>query len=170
MLINNGIGVVNLTGKCAAWYNWYIVCRAGRTNLKTQLKAKLLIDAIESARQGLYLEATTMFRQSGVLPGEQVSDTDNLAYAFYRCALMHQSTLNESCAIRHLETSLKFPRLPQPLRMLIQQRLTLIRKGLNAKTREFDKAIEGQFEKTSSEIDVRGEFLKRYSLNQANRN
>ncbi len=139
------------------------------SRLKVHREAKLLEEAIESAIQGRYADAAGMFGQSGVLPGQKVLHANHLAYAFYRCALTHQSDLNESRAIGDLVTALQFPGLPHPLRSLIQLRLTVIRKGSRPETRKLDDAIADRFARPASDVELRGEFLRRFGLSSANR-
>ena len=141
----------------------------GPSSLKSQLAAKLLEEAVESARQGRHVDAADMFDQSGVLPGEHLTHADDLAYAFYRRALTHQSNLDRSRAVGDLETALQFPGLRRPLRSLIQQRLSLIQKEVSAETRKLEEAIAGQFERSSSSVELRAKFLQRFGLSQANR-
>ncbi|MCY4440696.1 MAG: phosphoribosyltransferase [Deltaproteobacteria bacterium] len=141
----------------------------GLSSLGTRLKAKHLEEAIESARQGDYLEAAAKFGQSGVSPGQQLLHTKDLAYAFYKRALTHQSDMNKWRAIADLETALQFPSLPRSLRSLVQQRLTVVRKGSDVEIRKFDEAIAQQFDRRASDIELRGEFLRQFGLSQANR-
>lgn len=142
----------------------------GLSSLKTQLTAKLLEEATKSARQGHYLDAAAKFGQSGARPGEQLLHANYLAYAFYRRALTHQSELDETRAIGDLETARQFPGLTRPLRSLIQQRLTTIQKGPDIEIRMFDKAIAEQFDRMPTDVELRGEFLRRFGLSQAKRN
>ena len=142
---------------------------AGLSSLKAQWQDKLLDDAVRLAREGHHLAAAETFDRSGVLPGQQAKHANDLAYAFYRRALTHQSDLDESGAIRDLEGALRFPSLPRPLMSLIHTRLTVIQKGAGAEVREFDAAIAERFEKPPSEVELRGMFLQRFSLNQAMR-
>ena len=51
----------------------------GISSLKAQLAAKLLEEAVESARQGRHVDAAAMFDQSGVLPGEHPTHAEDLA-------------------------------------------------------------------------------------------
>ena len=139
------------------------------SSLGLQLKARLLQEAVESARRGRHLVATARFDQSGVQPGEQSEHADNLAYAFYRRALSYQSDQDESRATGDLEKARQFPGVPVQLRSLIQQRLTAIQKGPHPEIRKFDKAIAGRFDRPPSVVELRGEFLNRYGLSQANR-
>lgn len=139
------------------------------SGLKAQWQGKLLDEAVRLARQGHHLDAAETFDRSGALPGQQTKHADDLAYALYRRALTHQSDMDESGAIRDLETALRFPGLPRRLWSLIHTRLTVIQKGAGAEVREFDAAIAARFEKPPSEVDLRGMFLLRFSLNQANR-
>ena len=141
----------------------------GPSSLRAQLAAKLLEEAVESARQGRHEDAAAMFGQSGVLPGEQAKHADDLAHAFYRRALTHQCNLDESRAIGDLQTALQFPSLRRPLRSLIQQRLTVIQKEVSAQTRKLEEAIAGQFERPPSRVELRAKFLQRFGLSQANR-
>ena len=141
----------------------------GLSSLGGQLKAKHLEEAIETARQGDYLEAAAKFGQSGVQPGQQSLQAENLAYAFYKRALTGQSEMDKSRAIADLETALQFPGLPRLLRSLIQQRLTVVRKGSDAEIRKLDEAIAQRFDRRASDVDLRGEFLRRFGLSQANR-
>ena len=139
------------------------------SDLKVQLQGKLLEEAVRVARKGQHLDATETFDRSGALPEQQSKHADDLAYAFYRRALTHQSDLDVSSAIRDLQTALRFPSLPRGLRSLILSRLTVIQKGASADVRKFDAAIAGRFERSPSEIELRGLFLQRFSLNQAMR-
>ena len=139
----------------------------GLSSLGAQLKAKLLEEAIESVRQGDYLDAATKFSQSSVLPGQQFLHAEELAYAFYERALTYQSDMDEARAIADLETALQFPSLPRLLRSLIQQRLTIIKKEPDEEIMKFDEAIAGQFERLASDIELRDEFLRRFGLSQA---
>ena len=134
-----------------------------------QLEARLLGDAVELARRGDYLESATRFAQSGVLPGDQVQHASELAFAFYRSALSHQSDLAVPRAIGNLETARQFPNLPRPLWSLIQQRLTAIQKEPDAEHRKFEEAVAGRFDSRASEVDLRGEFLNRYGFSRASR-
>ena len=142
----------------------------GLSSLKAQLTAKLLEEATKSARQGHYLDATAKFGQSGARPGEQLLHASYLAYAFYRRALTHQSELDETRAIEDLETARQFPGLSRPLRSLIQQRLTTIQKEPDIEIRRFDRALAEQFDRTPTDVELRGEFLRRFGLSQAKRN
>lgn len=141
----------------------------GLSGLGAQLKAKLLREAIESARQGDYLDAAAKFGQSSVLPGQQLLHAEDLAYAFYQRALTHQSDIDEARAIADLKTARQFPSLPRPLRSLIQQRLTVIQREPDVEIRRFDEAIAGRFDRRASDVELRGEFLRRFGLSQANR-
>ena len=141
----------------------------GLSSLGARLKDKHLEEAIESVRQGDYLEAAAKFGQSGVLPGQQSLHAEDLAYAFYRRALTHQSDMDASRAIADLKTARQFPSLPRPLRLLIQQRLTVIQKEPDVEIRRFDEALAGRFDRRASEVELRGEFLQRFGLSQANR-
>ena len=71
----------------------------GLSSLKAQLAAKLLEEAVESAKKGRHMDAAAMFDQSGVLPGEHLTHAGDLAYAFYRRALTHRSNLDGSQGI-----------------------------------------------------------------------
>ena len=142
----------------------------GLSSLKAQLTAKLLEEATKSARQGHYLDAAAKFGQSGARPGEQLLNANYLAYAFYRSALTHQSDLDATRAIGDLQTARQFPGLTRPLRSLIQQRLTTIQKEPDIEIRRFDKAIAEQFDRTPTDVELRGEFLRRFGLSQAKRN
>ena len=141
----------------------------GPSSLKAQLTAKLLEEAVESAKHGRYAVAAAMFGQSGVLPGERATDANDLAYAFYRRALTHQSNLDEVGAIRDLQTALQFPGLRRPLRSLIQQRMTVIQQEASAETRKLEAAIAGQFDRPPSSVELRAKFLERFGLSQPNR-
>ena len=141
----------------------------GLSSLALQLKAKLLEEAVELARRGQHLEATARFDQSRVRPGEQSEQGSDLAYSYYRRALCHQKDQDEFRAIADLEKARQFPGISTPLRLLIQQRLTAIQSGAHADTLKFDEAIAGRFERPPSAVDLRGEFLKKYRLSQANR-
>lgn len=138
-------------------------------NIKAQLQAKLRDEAVNMATKSKFLEATKMFDQSGTLPGEQVKHTDILAYAFYRRALFQQSNQNENQAINDLETAHKFPGVPQPLRSLIQQRLTIIRKESIPDSRKLDEAIEWRFERSSYNVKLLNKFFQRFGLSSATR-
>ena len=141
----------------------------GLSSIGARLKDKHLEEAVEAARQGDYLEAAAEFGQSGVLPSQQSLHVEDLAYAFYRRALTHQSDMDASRAIADLKTARQFPSLPRPLRLLIQQRLTVIQKEPDVEIREFDEAIAGRFDRRASEVQLRGEFLQRCGLSRANR-
>ena len=140
----------------------------GLSNLGDQLKAKLLEEAIDSAQQGNYLDAATKFSQSRIPAGQQILHAEDLAYAFYQHALMHQSDMDKPQAIANLETARQFPNLPGPLRSLIQQRLTAIQKEPDVESMKFDEAIAKQFAKRASDVELRDEFLRRFNLNKAN--
>ena len=142
---------------------------AGLSGLKAQWRDKLLDEAVRLAREGHHLDAAETFDRSGALPGQEAKHADDLAYAFYRRALTHQSDLDESGAIGDLQTALRCPGLPRRLRSLIHTRLTVIQKGAGAEVRKFDAAIAGRFERPPSEVELRGRFLQRFSLNQAMR-
>ena len=139
----------------------------GLSGPRVQLEAKLLGDAVELARSGDYLESATRFAQSGVTPGDQMQHASELAFAFYRSALSHQCNLAVPRAIRNLETARQFPNLPRALTSLIQQRLTAIRKDPDKELRKFEEAVAGRFDRPSSEVDLREEFLRRYGLSRA---
>lgn len=141
-----------------------------QSSLGDQLKTKLINNAVELARKGEFLKATQSFDQSKTPPSEQASHTSELAYAFYRRALMYQSNQDESKSMADLKTSLKFPALPQPLKSLIEQRLSIIMKKPKINAKQFDEAIERQFQKRSSDVNLKKEFLKKFGLNQSNRN
>ncbi len=140
-----------------------------RMSMKAQLQASFWDEAVQMAKKERFLEATKMFEQSGTLPGTQTTHTEKLAYGFYRRALWHQNNQDEPRAIVDLETALKFPKIPQLLRSLIQQRLTVIRNEPISEVRKFDEAIESQFERCSSEVDLIKEFFDRYGLSPASR-
>ena len=141
----------------------------GLANLGAQLKARLLEQAIEQAEQGNYVASAAAFEQSGEMAGEHVSGTAELAYAFYRRALYCLVDSDVRGAIRDLETARRFPNLPQRLRLLLQERVTAIQREPMAELRQFDAAIADRFERRASEVDLRGEFLGKYGLRQANR-
>ena len=141
----------------------------GLSSLGARLKDKHLEEAVEAARQEDYLEAAAKFAQSGALPSQQSLHAEDLAYAFYRRALTHQSDMDASRAIADLTTAQRFPSLPRRLRLLIQQRLTVIQKEPDVEIREFDEAIARRFDRRASEVELRGEFLQRFGLSQANR-
>ena len=140
---------------------------AGLSSLRDLLEAKHIEDAVELARSGDYLESAVRFGQSGVAPGDQEQHASELALAFYRSALAHQSKLAVPQAIGDLVTASQFPNLPRPLWSLIQQRLTAIQKDLDEEVRRFDEAVAGRFDRRASEVDLRGEFLTRYGLSRA---
>ena len=129
----------------------------------------LLDDALALARQGQYADSANKFIQSGVLPGRQDSNSDILAYSFYRRALLQYSKLATRKAIEDLEFARGFPGLSQPLKLLIQGRLTALQKPKPKSIRKFDQAISRRFDRTSSEVDLRAEFLRRFALHQAQR-
>ena len=141
----------------------------GRSSLGYQLKAALLKQSIDLARQGKYLESAARFERSGTRAGSHAADTAELAYAFYRRALSCQSDSNVQGAIRDLETAGQFMNLPQNLKSLIQERVTAIHRGPDAEIKKLDAAIAGQFEKCPSDVDMRGEFRRKNGLVQANR-
>ena len=141
----------------------------GLSSLGLQLKAKLIEEAVELARRGQHLDATARFDQSKVQPGEQSGRGRDLAYSYYRRALYHQKDQDDSRAVSDLEKARQFSGVPTQLRVLIQQRLTAINTGAHPETSKFDKAIAGRFDRLSSAVDLRGEFLKKYRLSQANR-
>ena len=142
---------------------------AGLSSLRAQLEARHLEDAVELARSGDYLESAARFGQSGVAPVKQVQHASELAFAFYRSALAHQSNLDVPEAIGDLVTASQFPSLPRPLWSLIQQRLTAIQKEPDAEHRKLEEAVAGRFDRRASEVDLRGEFLTRYGLSRASR-
>ena len=142
---------------------------AGLSDLRVQWQGKLLDEAVRLAREGQHLDAAERFDRSGALPGQQANHANDLAYAFYRRALTHQSGLDESRAIRDLEAALRFPSLPRPLKSLIHTRLSIIQKGAGTEVMEFDAAIAERFERPPSEVELRSMFLQRFSLNQAMR-
>ena len=133
------------------------------------MQAGLLEQAIEQAEQGDYLGSAAAFEQSGVMAGEHVSGATDLAYAFYRRALCRLVDLDVRGAIRDLDTARRFPNLPKRLRSLLQERVTAIQREPMAELRQFDSAIADRFERRASEVDLRGEFLGKYGLSQANR-
>ena len=142
---------------------------AGLSGLKAQWQGKLLDEAVGLAQKGHHLDAAETFDRCGAVPEQQAKHADNLAYAFYRRALTQQSDLDKPGAIEDLQTALRFPGLSRRLRSLIHSRLTVIRRGASAEVRKFDAAIAEQFERPSSEVQLRGRFLQRFSLNQAMR-
>ena len=142
---------------------------AGLSSLAAQLQGMLLDDALRLAREGCHSDAAETFDRSGSQPEQQSKHADDLAYAFYRRALAHQSDLAESRAIKDLQTALRFPDVPRRLKWLIQQRLTAIEKGAGAEVWKFDAAISRRFERPPSEVELRGRFLQRFGLNQAMR-
>ena len=139
------------------------------SDLKAQLEAKQLDEAVRSAREGRHADAASMFGRLGIPPGQQARYADDLAYAFYRRALAHQSKLNNSQAIDDLEAAQQFPSLPQPLKLLIQQRLTALRKSPGAELQKFDEAVRDRFGSAPSNVDLRLKFLNRFGLSQAYR-
>lgn len=136
----------------------------GRMSLGAQLQTKFPEKAVEMATRGQFMEATKMFEQSGKLPGQQVKHTEELANAFYRRALFHQSNQKENHAIADLETAQKFPKVSQSLRSLIQQRLTIIRNPPISGVKKLDEAIEQRFGKPSSNVDLKKTFFIRFGL------
>ncbi len=140
---------------------------ADLSSLKAKFQRKQLDDAARLAREGHHSDAAERFDRSGSSPKQQAKHADDLAYAFYRRALAHQSDLDESRTVGDLQTALRFPGVPRRLRWLIQQQLTVIQKGASAEVRKFDAAIAEQFERPPSEVELRGRFLKQFGLNQA---
>ena len=102
-------------------------------------------------------------------PGQQVSNSDDLAYAFYRRALLYQSKQENLKALEDLERAREFPGLPKPLKLLIQARLTALQKPNQEDIQKFDQAIAEQFDRSPSDIDLHAEFLGRFGLHQAQR-
>lgn len=136
------------------------------SNLGAILKEKLLEKAVSLACKENYDEAVVNFRQAAVAPGNQTSHAPELAYAFYRSALVAQNEGNETQAIKDLEVAQQFPGLPKALLSLIQLRLSAIKNDKHSAIREFDKAITEHFDVAASGIELSGEFLKRYGLSQ----
>ena len=126
-----------------------------------------LDEAIALAKQGQYVDSANKFSQCSVSLGQQVSNSDDLAYAFYRRALLRQSMQNIWEAIEDLERAREFPGLHRPLRLLIQERLTALQKPKQEDIRIFDQAIIKQFGRNSSDIDLQAEFFCRFGLRQA---
>lgn len=139
----------------------------GISDLKVQWQGKLLDKASRLARKGHYLDAAETFDQSGAVPEQQAKHADDIGYALYRRALTHQSELDELRAAGDLQIALRFPGLSGRLRSLIRSRLTVIQNGASVEVKNFDAAIEGHFERSSSEVELRSIFLQRFSLNQA---
>ena len=141
----------------------------GLSDLKVQWQGKLLEEAVRVARKGHHSDAAETFDGSGAQPEQQATHADSLAYAFYRRALMRQSDLDVSGAIGDLQTAVRFPGLPGRLTSLIQGRLAVIQEGGSVEVRNFDAAIAERFDRPASEVELRGEFLQRFSLKQAMR-
>ena len=135
--------------------------------LGTLIQKSRLNEAVELARQGYYIDSANKFSQCNVSPGQQVSSSDDLAYAFYRRALLYQSTQKTLKAIEDLEWAREFPGLPKPLKLLIQARLTALQKPNQEDIRKFDQAIAEQFNRSPQDIDLLAEFLRRFGLHQA---
>ena len=142
---------------------------AGFSSLGQQLKARLLEEAVDLARQGQHLGAAARFDQTGAQPAEFSADGAEMAYAFYRRALHHQMEGNGSAASEDIGRAQQFPGVLPQLRSLIQERSTAMHKDLPAEVRKFDQAVAGRFDRAPSVVELRAEFLKRYGLSEANR-
>ena len=141
----------------------------GLSSIKDQLKSQLIEQAINFAEQGKYVDAARSFDQSELQPSSQRSNMAKLAFSYYRSALAHQANLNLEAAVGDLVKALQFSSLPRELRALIQQRLSILEKAPDAEVVKFDQAVAGQFDRRSSEVQLRAEFIARFKLNQANR-
>ncbi|MXZ55569.1 MAG: ComF family protein [Gammaproteobacteria bacterium] len=139
------------------------------SSLGVQLRNKLLEQAIDLARNGLYVESANKFEQSGAQPNDSACDTSILAYAFYRRALHQLSESNYSRTVQDIETAMKFQRASQQFRSLFQERLTVIRKAPPVELRRFDEAVAERFDTGQSGINLLSEFLCKHELKKANR-
>lgn len=139
------------------------------TKLGFQLQAKLIEQAIELARRGQYVESAQKFEQSDADESGIQTESSLIAFAFYRRALLYLANMDLQDAIRHLETANRFPGVPNRLRSLFQERISAIRKDPSSEIREFDAAIADRFESRPTSIDLRAEFLRKYTLSQARR-
>ena len=142
---------------------------AGLSGLKVRWQGKLLDDALRFAKDEHYSDTAGKFDQSGLQP-EQVKHASDLAFAFYRRALVFRSHQDESRAVRDLRVALRFPELPRQFRRLAQQRLAVIQNGAGPEVEQFDAMIAERFEKPPSEVVLRDELLRRFGLKQAMRN
>ncbi len=138
-------------------------------SIKSQLKDKLFQQAVELVKEDRFLDACQIFEQSRTVPDKQTIHKDKFAYSFYRRALFHQQHRKENQAINDLEKALKFPNVPKSIQTLIQQRLTVIRKGAIPEIKKFDKAIEQEFGRYPSEDDLLKKFVSKYGLSQASK-
>lgn len=138
-----------------------------RTDLGTQLQAKLVEQAVDLARRGKYVDSTQLFEQSGAKESDIELEPSLIAFAFYRRALHCVAEVDFQSAIRYLEAANRFRHVPGSLRSLIGERISTLRREPSAEIREFERLIADRFEGKPTDIDLRGEFLRRYTLSRA---
>lgn len=139
------------------------------SSLGTILQQEFLKKAVSAAQDGRHTEAAISFKQSKVLPGNQSTRSCELAYAFYRYALICQSEGDELRALENLETARQFPSLTKPLHSLLQRRLTAIKMDTADEIRRFENAIAKRFDLPATAVELINEFLERYGLSQPTR-
>ena len=140
-----------------------------RTYLGTQLQTKLVEQAIDLARRGKYVDSTQLFEQSGAKESDIEPGSSLIAFAFYRSALHCVAEVDFQSAIRYLETANRFRDVPGWLRSLIGERISTIRREPDAEIKRFERSIADRFEGNPTAIDLREEFLRRYTLSRAMR-
>lgn len=135
------------------------------------MNQKSIDEAVNLAKDCWYVEAADKLDQLNLSPEQKQSHSELFAHAYYRRALNHQCNKETLNAINDLEKALGFPGLENPLRRLIQDRRTAIQNsGNNPKIKNIDNVIEKYFEKKSSSINLREEFLlRKYGLDQPHR-
>ena len=142
---------------------------SGLSDLKSLWQVKQVDGAVQLAKNAYYVNAANAFDDSDLQPEQQVKHGNDLAYAFYRRALIFQRDLDGLRAIMDLETALRFPGAAPRLRRLFQQRLTAIQKGAIAEVQKFDTEVSKRFEGPPSAINLRTKFLTKFGLQQAKR-
>jgi DNA processing protein len=138
--------------------------------LKGRMQVTFLDGALRLSKAGRYVDAASAVDDLKLSQDERKAHAEILAYTYYRRSLVHQVEHRPMPAIIDLEKALNFPAVSEPLRSLIQSRLTAIQTfRRSSDIAGFDHAINEYFQYKVSHGGLLGEFLLKHALNRPQR-